>query len=160
MNTEADKEAVVLVGYAATMEAIQEFEQTLRQLAVLRADLPDGIGFDTAWKRTEKLLRLPMGKLEYVLPDGLREHFSELRKTRNWAAHEALVLWRFERSVGIRGDDEFVELLTEIEQTFRQLDQQLSTVADQHLERLGITPEDYNFSRDEIRRMALGEGND
>lgn len=142
------------------MEAIQQFEQTLKQLAILREDLPDGIDADTAWKRTEKLLRLPLGRLEYVFPDGLKEHFAELKQTRNWAAHEALMVWRFERNVGLRSDDEFVKSLVDVEQAFRELDAQLSTIADEHMERLGIKPEDYNFSREEVRRMALGEHGD
>lgn len=156
-DVEPEQEALVLVGYAAMMEAIQGFEQTLRRLAVLRRDLPDGIDFDTAWKRTEKLLRQSMGRLEHLIPDGLKEQFAELRMARNWAAHEALMAWRFERNVGIRGDREFVEHLVEVEQAFREADEHLSAIAEQHLRELGITPEDLNFSKEEIRRMALGE---
>lgn len=91
-DVEPEQEALVLVGYAAMMEAIQGFEQTLRRLAVLRRDLPDGIDFDTAWKRTEKLLRQSMGRLEHLIPDGFKEQFAELRMARNWAAHETLRL--------------------------------------------------------------------
>lgn len=58
---DAEKEALVLVAYAAAMKAVQEFEQQLKSIAVYRTDLPGGINADIAWRRVEKILRSPLG---------------------------------------------------------------------------------------------------
>ncbi|HEX8065219.1 MAG TPA: hypothetical protein VF520_01695 [Thermoleophilaceae bacterium] len=149
-----ESEALVLAGYAATMEAVQQFELALKNLAVQREDLPEGIDFDTAWNRVEKILRRPMGHLKDALPEGLTTRFPELKRIRNHLAHDMLVRWRFERNLELCDDREVVEGLIEVEREFRELQQQMSAVADQHLRDIGVT--DTDMTRSDIREIVLG----
>ncbi len=156
-DRDVENEALVLVGYAATMEAVQQFELALKELAVQRNEMPSGIDPDTAWKRVEKLLRRPLGQLGYAFPDGLEERYRDLKRTRNHLAHEFLLLWRFERNLELRPDEDVVAELVGLKQEFGDLAAQLSELADQHLRELGLDPDALQGSREEMRRMILGD---
>lgn len=153
--SDAEKRALILVGYASTMKAVQEFEQQLKSIAIYREELPDGIEADVAWRRVEKILRAPLGRLEKAVPVDLREHWEEIKRVRNQLAHETLILWQFERRLGLRSDEELVDLLLEYESSFLHWAEALEPVARQCLLDKGIHPEELEFSRKEMRRMIL-----
>lgn len=153
-------EALVLVGYAATMEAVQQFEFALKELAVQRDELPESIDADTAWKRVERILFRPMGRLQYVFPNGLRERYRDLKRIRNHLAHDVLVRWRLERDLGLCTDQEVVDALIEVEDEFRMLEEHLSVLAKRHLHNIGIDPKELHVDRKEMRSMLLGDTED
>jgi hypothetical protein len=156
-KSNAEKEALVLVAYAAAMKAVQEFEQQLKSVAVYRADLPDGISADVAWRRVEKILRSPLERLANSFPDDLRTHWTEIKQIRNHLAHEALVLWQLDRNLGLRSDEELVDSLVEYESSFLAWSEQLEPIAQEALREHGIRPEDCEFSRQDMRRMILND---
>jgi hypothetical protein len=121
------------------MESVQSFEWALKRLAVDRGEIPDGIGFDEAWRRTEKLLRKPIGGLKDAVPPGLGDRLPELKRIRNHLAHDVLLRWRFETNLGLATHQEVIQGLIEVEAEFRQLAEQLDAVADQNLREKGST---------------------
>lgn len=156
-RSEAGKEALVLVSYAATMKAVQEFEHQLKSIAIYQADLPDGITADIAWRRIEKILRAPLGRLAAVFPEDLRAHWDEIKQVRNQLAHETLVLWQLDHNLGLRSDEALVDFLLEYESSFIDWSERLEPIAQKCLRERGISPEDYDFSREEMRRMILAD---
>lgn len=152
---DAEKRALILVGYALTMKAVQEFEQQLKSIAIYREELPDEPEADAAWRRVEKMLRAPLGRLAKAVPSELQEHWEEIKRVRNQLAHETLVLWQFERRLGLRSDEELVDLLLEYESSFLGWAEALEPVAHQCLLDKGINPEELEVSREEMRRMIL-----
>lgn len=142
-----------LSGYASTMESVQSLEWALKRLAVDRGEIPDGIGFDEAWRRTEKLLRKPIGGLQEAAPPGLAQRLPELKRIRNHLAHDVLLRWRLETNIGLATHQEVIEGLIEVEAEFRQLAEQLDAVADQNLREKGIDLADIDLSADELREI-------
>lgn len=135
-------EALVLVGYASTMESVQSFEFTMKQLAIQTNELPEDISFDEAWSRTEKILRRPLGQLGAGAPVELLAELPRLKRIRNHLAHDVLKRWRLETNLGIATHDEVVEGLAQTATEFDSWTAQLDTLADANLRRLGIDPDE------------------
>ena len=159
-DEDAANQALVLVGYAATMEAIQQFEFALKELAVQREELPEGIDADTAWRRVERLLFRPMGQLAYVFPEELRARYRNLKNIRNHLAHDALVRWRLERNLGLCSDQEVVDALVEVENEFHVLAAHLSVLAERHLRDIGVDPEELHVHQEAMRSTLMGAADD
>src|SRR4249919_910136 len=92
-------EVQVLVFFALLMESIQQFEWSLKALAIQRDESMDDLDFNEAWKRALKAMLKPIGALEGQVPQGLADEVGELRELRNKVAHEILLLWRLETSL-------------------------------------------------------------
>jgi hypothetical protein len=150
-------EAVVLIGYASTMEAVQSFEWALKRLAINANEVPDDISFDEAWKRTEKLLRRPMGHLGERLPPELAENFARLKRIRNQLAHEILLRWRFETNLGIATHDEVAEGLAEIAVEYEDWAEQLDRIADEQMREKGLDPDDLGLTREDVAELLRGK---
>src|SRR5690348_17069440 len=110
MCAEVDEgEALVLVGYASTMQAVQQFELGLKHLAITQTEPAEGISYGEAWARAEKILRSPEGRLETEVPTELVQRLRDLRELRNRLAHDILLLWRLETSVGLATHEEVAD---------------------------------------------------
>jgi len=79
-------EAEVLVNYALLMECVQQFEWSLKTLAIHRDESLESLTFDEAWKRALDTMRKPIGPLEGHVPQGLASEVKELRTLRNKVA--------------------------------------------------------------------------
>jgi hypothetical protein len=151
-HQEHEAQALVLVGYAATMEAVQRFEFVLKELAVQKDQPPSKVTPDAAWRRVEKLLRQPMGWLSQAAPPELAGRLPELKRIRNHLAHDVLLRWRFERNLGLCTDDEVVAGLIEVEQEVAALAALMDEAAAGHLRALGISKDEMHVDRAEMRR--------
>jgi hypothetical protein len=96
-------------------------------------------------------------RLTTPFPSELRTHWTEIKRVRNYLAHEALALWQLDRNLGLCSDEELVEALIEYEASFLDWSEQLEPIAQEALRERGISREDYKFSREEMRRMILNE---
>lgn len=159
-TAEAEAKALVLVGYAATMQAVQRLELALKHFAVTKADLPDAIGFDEAWGRTVRILRTPWGPLEKQLPSDLEVQIGELRQIRNDLAHEVLLRWQIDTAIGLATDQQVADWFVEIEGRFSEMHALVSLLAEDRMKAQGIDPADIDFTPGELRRMITGEPDD
>jgi hypothetical protein len=133
-------EAEVLVNYALLMECVQQFEWSLKTLAIHRDESMDGLTFDEAWKRALDTMRKPIGPLEGHVPKGLASKVKELRTLRNKVAHEILLLWRVETKLALTDHAAVARSMLETAQQFDDCRAKVDALADRHLRDLGIDP--------------------
>jgi hypothetical protein len=151
-----DGEALVLVGYAATMEAVQRVEFALKRLAITQTESPEGISYEDAWARAEKILRSPVGRLKTEVPTELVHRVRRLRWLRNRLAHEVLLHWRLDTRLELATHDEVVDGLVETEREFFAVGQLISELADENLRLQGVDPEAVELSPGELREILGG----
>ncbi len=146
-------EALVLVGYASTMQAVQQFELALKHLVITQTEFPEVISYEAAWARSLSILRSPVGRLETEVSDGLFQRVRDLRELRNRLAHDVLLRWRLDTNVGLATHEEVADALVEIEQEFLNLGAVISELADANMRLQGIDPEAVQLSPGELRRI-------
>lgn len=133
-------EAEVLVNYALLMECVQQFEWSLKTLAIHRDESMDSLTFDEAWKRALDTMRKPIGPLEGHIPKGLASEVKELRTLRNKVAHEILLLWRLETKLAFVDHAAVARGMLETAQQFDDCRAKIDALAERHLQDIGIDP--------------------
>lgn len=154
--------------YGLTMLRVQQFEQSLKQLAQLSApETPEDATFDQAWKQVRKILTSATGPLTHQLaehgkvPSQLLEELREVTKGRNGLAHEYLLWYVLRKNLGEVTPEEEIATLQEAEQHFHTLDTQLTELSDGLLRDRGIDPNEEHLTEEEgreILREMLAEG--
>jgi hypothetical protein len=153
---EVEDEAQVLVFYARMMESVQQFEWSLKGLAIQKYETMEGLGFDSAWRRALKAMSKAIGALEGHVPAGLADEVRELRELRNKVAHEILLVWRLETSLGLVDHATVADGMFETAERFDRCRAEIDALAERHQRALGIEPSDLEMDRDELLR-ALEE---
>jgi hypothetical protein len=133
-------EAEVLVNYALLMECVQQFEWSLKALAIHRDESLDSLTFDEAWKRALQTMRKPIGPLEGHVPQGLASEVKGLRSLRNKVAHEILLLWRYETKLALVDHATVARGMLETAQQFDDCRTKVDALAERHLRDIGIDP--------------------
>jgi hypothetical protein len=151
-----EDEAQVLVFYARMMESVQQFEWSLKGLAIQKDETMEELGFDAAWKLALKVMGKAIGALEGHVPAGLAEEVGELRQLRNKVAHEILLLWRLETNLGLVDHATVAEGMFETAERFDRCRGEIDALAERHHRALGIEPSDLEMDRDKLLG-ALGE---
>lgn len=149
-----EDEAQVLVFYARMMESVQQFEWSLKGLAIQKDETMNGLGFDVAWKRALKAMGKAIGALEGHVPAGLAEEVGELRALRNKVAHEILLLWRLETNLGLVDHATVAEGMFETAERFDRCRAEIDALAERHQRAHGIGPSDLGM---EGREILTGE---
>jgi hypothetical protein len=155
---EGSGEAQVLVFYGRLMESVQQFEWSLKALAIGQDETMNGLGFDEAWKRALKAMRKSVGSLEGHVPAGLADEVSELRELRNKIAHEILLLWRLETGLGRVDHATVAEGMFETAERFDLCRAEVDALAERHLRAQGIDLSDLQLEHDELKAIRQEVG--
>jgi hypothetical protein len=151
----------VLAKYGWAMYGVQSWELSLKQLVQLGLpDFPEDASYEVVWRKVEKLLRRPAGRLKEQLEKqsygskDLHIKLEEFGRRRNELAHEFLLHYVLMRQSGMSGvHDAAVKKLAAEGLLFREFSDELSDLSqkrarqrgwdlDKDLEEVGLTPED------------------
>jgi hypothetical protein len=149
----------VLAHYGRTMASVQEFEFAMMRLArLILPQLSDGVPFEKAWNRVERQfkkadgpLAKPLAEAEHVPREILNEIQLLLRGRKN-LAHEFLLSYMLERSIGAVHRAEQISILHETETDFLEWRDFINALYEAVAPERSVTPKDLDFTLGDIRQ--------